>query len=229
MEGCEKMKILVVEDDMVLAEEICRLLKKWGFQGEYLEDFSAVDKEWDKRRTQLILMDINLPYYDGFYWCSRIRELSSVPILFLSSRDQNGDKVMAMMSGGDDYVEKPFDPELLLVKIRSLLRRTYEYTQNECEYVGENLIYDRNQGVLFYQGHRIEMTKSVNRILGLLADHKGKVVGREELMRQLWSTDEYVTDASLTVLVSRLRTKIFEETNGIECIRTRKGKGYYLE
>ena len=174
-------------------------------------------------------MDINLPYYDGFYWCSRIRELSSVPVLFLSSRDQNGDKVMAMMSGGDDYVEKPFDPELLLVKIRSLLRRTYEYTQNECEYVGENLIYDRNQGVLFYQGHRIEMTKSENRILGLLADHKGKVVGREELMRQLWSTDEYVTDASLTVLVSRLRTKIFEETNGIECIRTRKGKGYYLE
>lgn len=229
MEGCEKMKILVVEDDMVLAEEICRLLKKWGFQGEYLDDFSAVDIEWAKRRTQLILMDINLPYYDGFYWCSRIRELSSVPVLFLSSRDQNGDKVMAMMSGGDDYVEKPFDPELLLVKIRSLLRRTYEYTQNECEYVGENLIYDRNQGVLFYQGHRIEMTKSENRILGLLADHKGKVVGREELMRQLWSTDEYVTDASLTVLVSRLRTKIFEETNGIECIRTRKGKGYYLE
>lgn len=177
----------------------------------------------------MILMDINLPYYDGFYWCSRIRELSSVPVLFLSSRDQNGDKVMAMMSGGDDYVEKPFDPELLLVKIRSLLRRTYEYTQNECEYVGENLIYDRNQGVLFYQGHRIEMTKSENRIWGLLADHKGKVVGREELMRQLWSTDEYVTDASLTVLVSRLRTKIFEETNGIECIRTRKGKGYYLE
>ena len=193
MEGCEEMKILVVEDDMVLAEEICRLLKKWGFQGEYLDDFSAVDKEWAKRRAQLILMDINLPYYDGFYWCSRIRELSSVPVLFLSSRDQNGDKVMAMMSGGDDYVEKPFDPELLLVKIRS------------------------------------EMTKSENRILGLLADHKGKVVGREELMRQLWSTDEYVTDASLTVLVSRLRTKIFEETNGIECIRTRKGKGYYLE
>lgn len=223
------MKILVVEDDMVLAEEICKLLEKWGFQGEYLEDFSAVDKEWAKRRAQLILMDINLPYYDGFYWCSRIRELSSVPILFLSSRDQNGDKVMAMMSGGDDYVEKPFDPELLLVKIRSLLRRTYEYTQNECEYVGENLIYDRNQGVLFYQGHRIEMTKSENRILGLLADNRGKVVGREDLMRQLWSTDEYVTDASLTVLVSRLRTKIFEETGGTECIRTRKGKGYYLE
>lgn len=223
------MKILVVEDDMVLAEEICKLLEKWGFQGEYLEDFSAVDKEWAKRRAQLILMDINLPYYDGFYWCSRIRELSSVPILFLSSRDQNGDKVMAMMSGGDDYVEKPFDPELLLVKIRSLLRRTYEYTQNECEYVGENLIYDRNQGVLFYQGHRIEMTKSENRILGLLADNRGKVVGREDLMRQLWSTDEYVTDASLTVLVSRLRTKIFGETGGIECIRTRKGKGYYLE
>ena len=223
------MKILIVEDDLVLAEEILLLCQRWGFEGEYLEDFTDVDKQCESSHCDLILMDINLPFYDGFYWCQKIRSVSKVPVLFLSSRDQNADKVMAMVSGGDDYVEKPFDTELLLVKIRSLLRRAYEYTQADREYIRENLVYDRNQGVLLYEGKMIEMTKSENRILSLLAENKGNVVEREELMRYLWSTDEYVTDASLTVLVSRLRAKIADHTGGISCIRTRKGKGYYLE
>lgn len=223
------MKILVIEDDFTLAGEICRLCGKWGFEAEYLEDFTAVDREWEKRRPDLVLMDINIPSYDGFYWCRKIRELSKIPVLFLSSRDQNSDKVLAMLSGGDDYVEKPFDSELLLVKILSLLRRAYEYTQSEREYVGKDLIYDRGQGVLIYKEKIIEMTKSENRILGVLADRKGRVVERETLMQQLWNTDEYVTDASLTVLVSRLRSKIAEAADGMECIRTKKGKGYYLE
>lgn len=223
------MKILIVEDDFILAGEICRLCEKWGFEAVYLEEFQEVDKQCEKSGCDLVLMDINLPYYDGFYWCSKIRSFSRVPILFLSSRDQNADKVMAMVSGGDDYVEKPFDTELLLVKIRALLRRAYEYTQADREYLGEHLVYDRNQGVLLYKGRTIEMTKSENRILGILAENKGRVVEREELMQHLWSTDEYVTDASLTVLVSRLRAKIAECADGVSCIHTRKGKGYYLE
>ena len=223
------MKILIVEDDFTLAGEICRLCEKWGFEAVYLEEFQEVDKQCEKSGCDLVLMDINLPYYDGFYWCSKIRSFSRVPILFLSSRDQKADKVMAMVSGGDDYVEKPFDTELLLVKIRALLRRAYEYTQADREYLGEHLVYDRNQGVLLYKGRTIEMTKSENRILGILAENKGRVVEREELMQHLWSTDEYVTDASLTVLVSRLRAKIAECADGVSCIHTRKGKGYYLE
>ena len=131
------MKILLVEDDLTLAEEIVRLCRKWGFEAEYLEEFEAVDREWKKRQGDLILMDINLPFYDGFYWAREIRKISRVPILFLSSRDQNSDKVMAMVSGGDDYVEKPFDGELLLVKIRALLRRAYEYTVSDREYLAE--------------------------------------------------------------------------------------------
>lgn len=107
------MKILLVEDDLTLAEEIVRLCRKWGFEAEYLEEFEAVDREWKKRQGDLILMDINLPFYDGFYWAREIRKISRVPILFLSSRDQNSDKVMAMVSGGDDYVEKLY-PILLL-------------------------------------------------------------------------------------------------------------------
>lgn len=174
-------------------------------------------------------MDINLPYYDGFYWAREIRKLSKVPILFLSSRDQNSDKVMAMVSGGDDYVEKPFDGELLLVKIRALLRRAYEYTASDREYLAPGLLYDRGQGKLVYKGESTELTRSENKILSLLSDHKGKVVERERLMEYLWSTDEYVTDASLTVLVSRLRAKILDFAEGISCIHTKKGKGYYLE
>ena len=223
------MKLLIVEDDLVLAQEICHLCGKWGFEAEYLEEFEAVDREWERRQADLVLMDVNLPSCDGFHWCRKIRELSNIPVLFLSSRDQNADKVMAMVSGGDDYVEKPFDPELLLVKIRALLRRAYEYTQNEREYIGNDLIYDRSQGILFYQGTPIEMTKSENKIMGLLADRKGQVVDRESLMQHLWSTDEFVTDASLTVLVSRLRAKISAAAEGTEVIRTKKGKGYYVE
>ena len=223
------MKLLIVEDDLVLAQEICHLCGKWGFEAEYLEEFEAVDREWERRQADLVLMDVNLPSCDGFHWCRKIRELSNIPVLFLSSRDQNSDKVMAMVSGGEDYVEKPFDPELLLVKIRALLRRAYEYTQNEREYIGNDLIYDRSQGILFYQGTPIEMTKSENKIMGLLADRKGQVVDRESLMQHLWSTDEFVTDASLTVLVSRLRAKISAAAEGMEVIRTKKGKGYYVE
>ena len=223
------MKLLIVEDDLVLAQEICHLCGKWGFEAEYLEEFEAVDREWERRQADLVLMDVNLPSCDGFHWCRKIRELSNIPVLFLSSRDQNSDKVMAMVSGGDDYVEKPFDPELLLVKMRALLRRAYEYTQNEREYIGNDLIYDRSQGILFYQGTPIEMTKSENKIMGLLADRKGQVVDRESLMQHLWSTDEFVTDAPLTVLVSRLRAKISAAAEGMEVIRTKKGKGYYVE
>lgn len=223
------MKILLVEDDLTLAEEIVRLCRKWGFEAEYLEEFDAVDREWKKRQGDLILMDINLPFYDGFYWAREIRKLSRVPILFLSSRDQNSDKVMAMVLGGDDYVEKPFDGELLLVKIRALLRRAYEYTVSDREYLAEELLYDRSQGNLAYKGLTVELTRSENKILGLLADNRGKIVEREQLMEYLWSTDEYVTDASLTVLVSRLRAKIAEFAPGISCIHTKKGKGYYLE
>ena len=223
------MKILIVEDDLILAKEIKRLLKKWDFEAEYLEEFSAVDEEWQKRQSDMILMDINLPFFDGFYWSRKIRELSNVPILFLSSRDQNADKILAMLSGGDDYVEKPFDLELLFIKIRQLFRRAYEYTQSDKEYIGKDLIYDRNKGSLFYNGTQIELTKSENRILSLFAEKKGQVVTREALMRHLWNTDEYVTDASLTVLISRLRTKISDAADGFSCIHTKKGEGYWLE
>lgn len=221
------MKLLIVEDDLVLAEELVLLCARWGFEAEYASDFKNITEEYQKSRPDLILMDINLPCYDGFYWCGKIREFSTIPVLFLSSRDQNADKVMAMAAGGDDYIEKPFDTELLLVKIRSLLRRTYEYRGGSREYLGEDLYYEN--GTVTGREAAAELTKSEGKIITLLLEQRGKVVSRERLMMLLWNTDEFVTDASLTVLVSRLRTKLREISGGEEIIHTKKGLGYYVD
>ena len=172
-------------------------------------------------------MDINLPYFDGFYWCEQIRKISNVPVLFLSSREQNADKVMAMASGGDDYVEKPFDPELLLLKIRAMLRRAYEYKANDREYLNDGMYYEN--GIFVCDGKSVELTRSESKIMSMLLSKRGGIVSREKLMQQLWNTDEFVTDASLTVLISRLRSKLNEMTDGQDVIVTKKGMGYYIE
>ena len=152
--------------------------------------------------------------------------ISRVPVLFLSSRDQNADKIMGMAAGGDDYVEKPFDPELLLVKIRSMLRRTYEYTGSDKIYISQDIYYEN--GTVAGNGMEKELTRSENKIMSVLLSEKGNVVSREQLMQALWNTDEFVTDASLTVLISRLRNKLREVSGDREIIHTRKGIGYYI-
>ena len=221
------MKILIVEDDFTLAGEICRLCEKWDLR-PYLEEFQEVDSSEKKAAVTWCSWILTFRIMTDFTGAAKFAAFPEFPFCFcpagirMQTRSYYGFR-------GDDYVEKPFDTELLLVKIRALLRRAYEYTQADREYLGEHLVYDRNQGVLLYKGRTIEMTKSENRILGILAENKGRVVEREELMQHLWSTDEYVTDASLTVLVSRLRAKIAECADGVSCIHTRKGKGYYLE
>lgn len=223
------MKLFVVEDDQALAKELILLCERWGFPAKAPLDFSKIDEECREYEPALVLMDINLPYYDGFYWCEKIRESSTVPVLFLSSRDQNGDKIMAMASGGDDYMEKPFDPELLLVKIRSMLRRTYEYKSQDRDYIGEDMYYDNGKG-LFVSGKKsAELTKSEGKIMTALLGQRGSVVSREKLMQHLWNTDEFVTDASLTVLISRLRAKLSGICDGEDVVRTKKGMGYYIK
>ncbi len=224
--GVTQMKILIVEDDTELARELALLCRKWGFNEERVKDFQNIREEYHTSHADLILMDINLPYFDGFYWCEKIREISRVPVLFLSSRDQNADKIMGMAAGGDDYVEKPFDPELLLVKIRSMLRRTYEYTGSDKIYISQDIYYEN--GTVAGNGMEKELTRSENKIMSVLLSEKGNVVSREQLMQALWNTDEFVTDASLTVLISRLRNKLREVSGDREIIHTRKGIGYYI-
>lgn len=221
------MKILIVEDDPVLAEELREFLRHWGYETEAARQFDRIDEEFSRERPQLILMDINLPYYDGFYWCSRIRQISQVPVIFISSRGDDRDKIMGIAQGGDDYVEKPFHLQLLRAKIEAILRRTYEYRVQEQIFVRQGLSYDCGSGSLYYEGIQIQLTRLEKGIIQKLLASRPEVVSREELMMALWDTDEYVSDGTLTTVVSRLRSKL-KTACGEELIETRKRQGYRI-
>lgn len=222
------MKIMIIEDDRTLAAEIAAFLGRWGYDTVTAKEFQRVLEEFTACRPQLVLMDINLPYYDGFYWCSKIRQISDVPILYISSRDDDRDKIMAMAQGGDDYVEKPFHLELLKAKVQAILRRTYEYKVKEQIFLSSELRFDWEQQALYFGGEEIDLTKTERRVMAKLVENRPDVVTREELMMDLWDTDEYVSDGTLTTVISRLRSKL-KSVCGTEVIGTKKGQGYYVQ
>lgn len=217
-------KILIVEDDAVIASEIKQSLLRWGYDIQTVSDFSDVFGAWEKTQPHLVLMDISLPFFNGYYWCSRIRKESKVPVIFISSRSDNMDIVMAVNMGGDDYIAKPVSMEVLTAKIQAMLRRTYDYEMG-------NLLTLRDasldvSGLSLVRGEsRTALTRNETRILQLLLSRKGDVVSREELMLALWDSDEFVDDNTLTVNVNRLR-KTLDEAGLTDCIVTHKGKGY---
>ena len=222
------MKIMIVEDDETLAGEIASFLARWGYDTVTAERFDRITEEFALCRPQLVLMDINLPCYDGFYWCRQIRQVSGVPVLYISSRGDDRDKIMAMAQGGDDYLEKPFGLELLKAKVEAILRRTYEYKVRDQIFLGEGLYFDWEQQALYQRGEEIELTRAERRVFGKLADRRPMVVTREELMMDLWDTDEYVSDGTLTTLICRLRNRL-KAACGRDLIGTKKGQGYYLQ
>ena len=173
-------------------------------------------------------MDINLPWFDGFYWCRKIRESSHVPILFISSRDDEKDKIMAIAQGGDDFVEKPFHLELLKAKIEAVVRRTYQYKIQTPVYVAPELSFDPDTSCLSFCGRKLEFTGSEQKIMSKLLEQRPGVVTREELMTALWGMDEFVSDGTLTTLICRLRHKLKAFCSD-ELILTKKGQGYYIE
>lgn len=244
-----KLKIMVIEDDASLAREISLFLEKWRYEAFAAERFDDILQEFAERRPQLVLMDINLPWHDGFYWCSQIRQISKVPVIYISSRDDDRDKIMAIAQGGDDYVEKPLRMELLRAKIEAMLRRTYEYRVRERVLLAAGLCFDCAVQSLYYlrqcigeedgiqpsaddrraeEEEEIDLTKSERRLLSRLVESRPDVVTRDELMMELWNTDEYVTDAALTTIISRLRAKL-KAICGEDVIRTKKGQGYYVK
>ena len=222
-----KLKIMIIEDDASLAREIGLSLEKWQYEIVVVDQFDDILQEFMGVRPQLVLMDINLPCHDGFYWCSQIRQLSKVPVIYISSRDDDRDKIMAVAQGGDDYVEKPLRMELLRAKIEAMLRRTYEYKVRERIYLEAGLCYDYAVQSLYYLKQEIDLTKSERRLFARLVESRPDVVTRDELMMELWNTDEYVTDAALTTIISRLRTKL-KSMCGTDVILTKKGQGYYI-
>lgn len=223
----EKITILLVEDDEILASEMKGFLEKWGYRTIAASRFEDIVSEFSSVLPQLILMDINLPYYDGFYWCSRIRRFSDVPVLFISSRSDDKDKIMAIAQGGDDYVEKPFHLDLLKAKIEAILRRTYQYKVKERLYLNENLYFEQGAAALIFQESELDLTKSEKKIMAKLLEERPHVVTREEMMMELWSTDEFVSDGTLTTLICRLRNKL-KASCGEEIISTKKGQGYFI-
>ena len=220
-------KILLVEDDEVIRQQVKKILEQWGYEVVLVEDFMEVLSIFVKEEPHLVLMDIGLPLFNGYHWCQEIRKVSKVPIMFLSSRDQAMDIVMAINMGGDDFVTKPFDQNVLLAKIQGLLRRSYEFGKDQSllEYMG--VILNLKAMDLVYQGEVVSLTKNEFKILQVLFERSGNIVSREDLMKELWNSDFFIDDNTLSVNVARLRKKL--EAVGLkDFIETKKGVGYGL-
>lgn len=220
-------KIFMVEDDEIIARSIREHLQAWNYDVCCVEDFSNVVAEFVRFDPQLVLMDITLPFFNGYHWCSEIRKISKVPVIFLSSAADNMNIVMAVNMGADDFIPKPFDLEVLTVKIQAMLRRSYDFAGTGSMLEHRGAILNLNETTLTYQEQKIELTKNEFRILEILMENKEKVVSRETLMTKLWESDNYVDENTLSVNVNRLRKKL--EALGLEeFILTKKGIGYRL-
>lgn len=221
-------RILIIEDDNTISSILEEHLNKWGYDVKTVTDFSDVLSDFTAYEPHIVIMDINLPYYDGFYWCSKIRELSNVPIVFLSSRDGDGDKIRAITQGGDDYIEKPFSMDLLTVKLSAILRRAYssaDQALNVLQY--RDLILNIERLQVFCKEKEAELTKNECKILTMLVKSNGNLVTRSRMMQSLWDDESFVDDNTLTVNVNRLRKKL-DEIGLEDCIKTVKGEGYRL-
>ena len=221
-------KALVVEDDRKIAGAVIALLGSWGIEARGVEDFGNVLGEFAAFSPHIVLLDVSLPFFNGYHWCGEIRKVSQVPIMFISSASDNLNIIMAMNMGADDFIAKPFDGDLLVAKIQALLRRAYAFSESAQVLEHRGALLNTGDGTLTVGGSTLELTKNEYRILLLLMKNRGKVVSREKLMEQLWQTDDFVDENTLTVNVNRLRKKL--SAAGLEgFITTRFGVGYIIE
>ncbi len=220
-------KIFVIEDDNVISGEIQSHLQKWGYEVKVTDDFSDIMSQFSKYAPQLVLMDIMLPFYNGYYWCNEIRKVSKVPIIFLSSAGDNMNIVMAMNMGGDDFITKPFDLEVLSAKVQAMLRRSYAFQNQTSLLEQKGVILNISDASLWYQDKKVELTKNEFKILQILFENVGNTVSREQIMKRLWDNECFVDDNTLTVNMTRMRKKL-EEIGIINLIQTKKGMGYKI-
>lgn len=221
-------KIFLVEDDEAIAAAIVRHITSWGWEARRAGDLTRVLEEFAAFAPHLVLLDIGLPYRNGYHWCAELRRLSRVPVIFLSSASDNMNIVMAMNMGGDDFIPKPFDLEVLSAKIQALLRRTYDFGSAPPLLEARGATLDTGDNTLRYGEQKLELTRNEYRILQVLLEQKGRTVSRDTLMRKLWETDSFVDENTLTVNMARLRRKL--EGMGLDgLIRTKKGLGYLIE
>lgn len=220
-------KIFLVEDDKTISQLVAKNLTNWGYQVQEVKDFQTILKQIDDFQPHLIILDISLPFFNGYYWCQEIRKTSRVPIMFLSSHDQPMDIVMAINMGADDFVTKPFEMTVLLAKIQGLLRRTYDFVGEQSLLWFEQVALDLKTMQVSYTEDVEELTRNEFQILRVLFEHGKEVVSREALMRELWNSDIFVDDNTLSVNIARLRKKL-TELGLSDLITTKKGVGYGL-
>ena len=222
-------KICMIEDDSDLANLIKEHLIRYDFEVLICEEFKNIDKFVEEHSPNLILLDINIPYYDGFYWCGEIRKITKVPIIFMSARTEDYDQVRAIMSGGDDYVTKPFSHELLLAKVNSQLRRSYgEYAGNETVTDCGDCSFNKLRFTLKCGDNQIDLPKNEAILIGILFESSHNVVSREKILSEIWDSDMFVEENTLNVTVSRVRKKLKDLGSNLQVITVR-GMGYKVE
>lgn len=221
-------KIFIVEDDFTMAEVMKRQIESWGHSVHLAEQFSDILPEFTEYDPHMVLLDIMLPFFNGYHWCSEIRKISNVPVIFISSASDNMNIVMAMNMGGDEFIEKPFDLNVVTAKVQAVLRRTYEFrgTADVMEWNGA--ILNLADATVLYQDQKLELSKNEFKILQILLENTGKIVSRESIMTRLWDSNEFIDDNTLTVNVARLRKKMEQIGLGGKII-TKKGIGYMVE
>lgn len=220
-------KIMLIEDDPVIAGQLAEFLRSWNYEVVLAVDYTAILTEFCRELPQLVLLDIGLPYYNGYYWCEQIRKVSKVPIIFISGQADNMNIIMAVNQGGDDFIAKPFDLSVLVAKVSALLRRTYDFSESSSFMEYQGFILNLAEAKLLYQDKSIELTKNEYRILQTLFEANGGLVSREDIMRRLWESELFIDDNTLTVNMTRLRKKL-EKEQIPEMIETKKGIGYRL-
>lgn len=221
-------RIFIVEDDSGIAGAIQKQTESWGMEARCTEDFHDIMAEFAAWRPQLVLMDISLPFFNGYYWCQKIREVSKVPVIFISSASDNLNIVMALQAGADDFIAKPFDFSVLMAKIQAVLRRTYDYGTQVSVLEHRGALLSKEDALLHYEGRKIDLTKNEYRILQCLMERAGKIVSREDIITKLWEDDSFIDDNTLTVNMTRLRKKL-DKAGLSDLILTKKGIGYLLK
>ncbi|MEG0692759.1 MAG: response regulator transcription factor [Oscillospiraceae bacterium] len=221
-------KILIIEDDMVIAKSLETCLTQWGYALKYVTDFKDILSQFIQYEPQLVLLDISLPFFNGYHWCGEIRKISNVPIIFISSTSDNMNVVMAINMGADDFIAKPFDISVAVAKVQAMLRRTYSLgvQMNVIEHNG--IVLNLSDATVSYHEEKVQLSKNEFKIIEILLANVGKIQSREEIMKLLWESDSFIDDNTLTVNVTRLKKRL-EEIHITDLIKTKKGIGYMVE
>lgn len=223
----QRYNILIVEDDRTIAEKVSEYLSQWAYNVRVAEDFQDIIGEVSRFSPDLILLDIMLPYYNGFYWCKEIRKLFKVPIVFISSASDNMNIVMAMDMGGDDFIAKPFDLAVLNAKVGAVIRRSYSYTGQMNIIEHDGVILNLLDSTVNYNGKQTELSKNELQIFAMLMENAGSIVSRDTIMMRLWDSERFIDDNTLTVNVTRIRKKL-SDIGLLDFVKTKKGQGYTI-